>query len=180
MNRRPLGRCKGPACVCCIPVRSDPELHMSAIVVPPKLGGASWSWSWQEMRSARERSDDSAWSKRVEAAPTAFRRQFPSLQQPTTAPPSPWKILPISRVSTIEISRPQPSLALHHCGDPAHTVGLECPYSCLSASWTANPSNQVTGPRTTPGPERCAVCYPAMPSRRTRINPGARRRRQAP
>lgn len=77
------------------------------------------------------------------------------------------EILPISRVSTVEISRPQPCLALHYRCDPEYTIELECQYSCLSASWTASPSNQVTGTRITPGPERCSVCYPAMPSRLT-------------
>lgn len=122
------------------------------------------------MWSTRERSDDSAW---IRPGPTVvLSRQFPSLQQPTTAT-SIWKILPISRVSTVEISRPQPCLALHYCCDPDYTIELECQYSCLSASWTASPSNHVTGTRITPGPERCSVCYPAMPSRLTGMNLGA-------
>lgn len=84
-----------------------------------------------------------------------------------------WTILPISRVSTVEISRPQPCLALQYCCDPEYTMGLECRYSCLSASWTANPSNQVTDTPITPGPERCSVCYPATPSQPAGMNLGA-------
>lgn len=76
-----------------------------------------------------------------------------------------WTILPISRVSTVEISRPQPCLALQYCCDPEYTMELECQYSCPSASWTDTPI--------TPGPERCSVCYPATPSQPAGMDLGA-------